>query len=279
MPSARTSCGDWDEYTAGRSCPRPRAIAGDSGKRAGAGDGPRHIWSAGAVLGDCHLDRLHLVEKPDLCARLPGRADLPVLVWRSRDELARTTAKPWWPGLVVVLLCGVLWLVMSSANVLGLKQFALAFMIQASIVTVLGLRVARVLLFPLAFLLFAIPAGEFLVPVLMDWTADFTVAAIRWSGVPVFREGNHFALPSGNWSIVEACSGIRYLVASVMVGTIYAALAYRSVKLRAAFLVASIVVPIVANWLRAYGIVMIGHLSNNQLAVGVDHIVYGWLFF
>ena len=201
------------------------------------------------------------------------------LVWRRRDELARTTAKPWWPGVVVVLLCGAFWLVMSSANVLGLKQFALAFMIQASIVTVLGLRVARVLTFPLAFLLFAIPAGEFLVPVLMDWTADFTVAAIRWSGVPVFREGNHFALPSGNWSIVEACSGIRYLVASVMVGTIYAALAYRSVMRRAAFLAAAIVVPIVANWLRAYGIVMIGHLSNNQLAVGVDHIVYGWLFF
>ena len=201
------------------------------------------------------------------------------LVWRRRDELTRTPAKPWWPGLIAVLLCGALWFVMSVANVLGLKQFALAFMIQASMVTVLGLRVARILAFPLAFLLFAVPAGEFLVPVLMDWTADFTVAAIRWSGVPVFREGNHFALPSGNWSIVEACSGIRYLVASVMVGTIYAALAYRSTKRRVAFLAASIAVPIVANWLRAYGIVMIGHLSNNQLAVGVDHLVYGWLFF
>jgi exosortase A len=201
------------------------------------------------------------------------------LVWRRRDALAATPAKPWWPGLIAVFLCGALWFVMSAANVLGLKQFALAFMIQASVVTVLGLRVARILAFPLAFLLFAVPAGEFLVPVLMDWTADFTVAAIRWSGVPVFREGNHFALPSGNWSIVEACSGIRYLVASVMIGTIYAALAYRSAKRRVAFLAASIAVPIVANWLRAYGIVMIGHLSNNQLAVGVDHIVYGWLFF
>ena len=37
--------------------------------------------------------------------------------------------------------------------------------------------------------------------------------------------------------------------------------------------------PIVANWLRAYMIVMIGHLSNNKLAVGVDHIIYGWVFF
>ena len=55
--------------------------------------------------------------------------------------------------------------------------------------------------------------------------------------------------------------------------------AYRSARRRALFVVASILVPIVANWLRAYMIVMIGHLSNNKLAVGVDHLIYGWLFF
>jgi len=201
------------------------------------------------------------------------------LAWRKRETLARTPAKPWWPGLAAVFTFGAMWFVMTKADVLGLRQFALAFMLQSAIVTVVGLRVSRALLFPLAFFLFAIPVGEFLVPVLMDRTADFTVAAIRLSGVPVYREANHFMLPSGSWSIVEACSGVRYLIASVMVGTIYAALAYRSAGRRAAFVAASIVVPIVANWLRAYGIVMLGHLSNNQLAVGVDHLMYGWLFF
>jgi EpsI family protein len=39
------------------------------------------------------------------------------------------------------------------------------------------------------------------------------------------------------------------------------------------------VVPIVANGLRAYMIVMIGHLSGMALATGVDHLIYGWLFF
>ena len=45
------------------------------------------------------------------------------------------------------------------------------------------------------------------------------------------------------------------------------------------FMSAAILVPIVANWLRAYMIVMLGHLSNNRLAVGVDHLIYGWIFF
>jgi EpsI family protein len=45
------------------------------------------------------------------------------------------------------------------------------------------------------------------------------------------------------------------------------------------FAVVMLLVPLVANWLRAYMIVMLGHLSGNKLAVGVDHLIYGWVFF
>lgn len=201
------------------------------------------------------------------------------LIWRRRDELAAIPATPWWPGLAVIAGAGALWLVATAADVVGVRQFALAFMAIAAIVTVTGLRAARAMTFPLAFLLFAVPAGEFLVPTLIEWTAHFTVAALRATGVPVYREGNHLMIPSGAWSVVEACSGVRYLIASVMVGTIYAAVAYTSTRRRVLFVLASILVPIVANWLRAYMIVMIGHLTDNRLAVGVDHIIYGWVFF
>ena len=45
------------------------------------------------------------------------------------------------------------------------------------------------------------------------------------------------------------------------------------------FVAISFLVPVLANWLRAYMIVMLGHLSGNKLAVGVDHLIYGWVFF
>ena len=131
---------------------------------------------------------------------------------------------------------------MAVADVIGVRQFALAFMLQAAIIAIVGLRVAGVLAFPLLFLLFAVPAGEFLVPTMIDRTADFTVAALRASGVPVYREVNHFVIPSGAWSVVEACSGLRYLIASVMIGVVYAAVSYRSVARRAAFIAASVLV-------------------------------------
>ena len=78
---------------------------------------------------------------------------------------------------------------------------------------------------------------------------------------------------------MEACSGLRYLIASFTLGCLYAYLTYRSRLRQLIFILLSIIVPIIANGLRAYMIVMIGHLSNMQLAVGVDHLIYGWLFF
>ena len=89
----------------------------------------------------------------------------------------------------------------------------------------------------------------------------------------------YFVLPNGRWSVIEACSGFRYLIASVMVGTLYAYLSFRSFRRRLVFSLVAVVVPVVANWLRAYLIVMLGYLSNNEIATGVDHLIYGWVFF
>jgi EpsI family protein len=54
---------------------------------------------------------------------------------------------------------------------------------------------------------------------------------------------------------------------------------YRSFARRAIFIALSLIVPVVANWLRAYMIVMIGHLTEMKYAVSIDHLLYGWLFF
>jgi EpsI family protein len=102
---------------------------------------------------------------------------------------------------------------------------------------------------------------------------------LQTTGIPVFREGMFFSIPSGDWSVVEGCSGLRYLIASVTLGVLYAYLTYRSWKRRLLFSIAAIVVPVFANSGRAYMIVMIAHLSDMKLALGVDHYIYGWAFF
>jgi exosortase A len=201
------------------------------------------------------------------------------LVWRRRAELASIVPRPVPHWLFLLLPLGLLWLVGQLAAVNAAMQFALLGMAVTLVPAILGTQAAGRVAFALGFLFFAVPFGDFLTPWLMERTADFTVVALRATGVPVFRDGLEFVIPTGSWSVVQACSGIRYLMASVMVGTLFAYLNYRSSSKRWVFVGVAIVTPLVANWLRAYMIVMLGHLSGNKLAVGVDHILYGWVFF
>lgn len=201
------------------------------------------------------------------------------LIWLRRADIAAQSPVqvPWL--LLPMAVTGLLWLLGDLAAVNSVSQLMMVTLIVLLVPAFVGWRATRTMLFPLGFLFFAVPIGEFAVPWMMVGTADFTVFALRATGIPVYREGLQFIIPSGNWSVVQACSGVRYLMASLMVGTLFAYLNYRSMRRRWMFMGVALIVPIVANWLRAYFIVLIGHYSDNELATGVDHLVYGWVFF
>lgn len=211
-----------------------------------------------------------------------GYAILPIslwLIWRRRQVFAAIPARPWPPALLLLAMLGAGWLLARMGEVQVVMQYAFVAMFPIVALAMLGRRLAGALAFPLLFLLLAVPFGEVFVGPLINLTADFTVWAVQATGIPVLRNGTRFDLPTGSWSVVEACSGVRYLISSVTLGLLYAYLTYSSTKKRLLFVAVSIVVPIIANGLRAYMIVMIGHLSGMELATGVDHLIYGWLFF
>lgn len=201
------------------------------------------------------------------------------LIWRQRQVLAGLMPRPNVWAMVLLAGAAFAWLLGDLVAVNTLTQLAFVSIVVLLVPSVLGIGITRAIIFPLAFLFFAVPFGEFAMPQLMIWTGDFTVLALRMTGIPVYREGLQFVIPSGNWSVVEACSGVRYLIASVTVGTLFAYLNYQSTRRRVLFIVVSFLVPILANWVRAYIIVLLGHFSGNTIATGVDHLIYGWVFF
>lgn len=201
------------------------------------------------------------------------------LIWRIRGKWVFLKPEKSWTALFFMLGFAVLWLAGDLVSVNVITQLAFVSMIILCVPALFGWSVTSTLTFPLLFLYFSVPIGDFMLPVMMEWTADFTVLALRFTGIPVYREGLQFVIPSGNWSVVEACSGIRYLIASVTVGCLFAYINYQSYIKRFIFIAFSVAVPLIANWLRAYLIVLVGHYSGNELATGVDHLIYGWLFF
>lgn len=203
------------------------------------------------------------------------------LIWKNKatHNLLLNPSKPSLLGLTFALANGFLWLLAFLANILVVEQFALIGMLIGSFWFYLGNQPSKAIIFPLAFLYFMVPVGEALIPHLMGFTADFVIVMLRLTGIPVYREGFQFTLASGQWSVVEGCSGLRYLIASITLGVIYAYITYTKPYKRITFTIFAIFMPVIANGLRAYMIVMIGHLSSMKLATGVDHIIYGAVFF
>jgi len=201
------------------------------------------------------------------------------LAWRRRDEVRRLAPEPFLPGLLAIAGIGALWVVAHAAGVLFYEQLAFALLIPALVVTIFGLRIARVLTFPLAFLLFAVPFGEALHPALMSFTAHAAVLGLRLTGVPVAVEGMYLTTPTGKWQVVEACSGLRFLISMFTLGCLFAYLRFSRPRSRLVFGALALVVPILANGLRAYVMVLTGYLSRKDIGSGFNHFAIGWTVF
>ena len=201
------------------------------------------------------------------------------LAWLRRDLLRNLIPAANYWGLVALGGAGFGWLFGNVMGVLVIQQFALVAMVQALFFTILGSRVTRVFLFPLFYLFFAVPLGEFMVEPLQNFTAVFAVRGLQLIGVPVFLDGIFISIPNCNFEVAEACAGVRFLIATVALGFLGANMFYRAWWRRGLFVGLALGVPIVANGFRAFGIVYIGYISDSEVAAGVDHIVYGWIFF
>lgn len=201
------------------------------------------------------------------------------LVWRMQDRFIDLDVRPEPRVLLLMLVAGLAWLFANMVDVQVVQQLAFVALLVTGIWAIAGNAVARCYAFPLGFLFLAVPMGEGLIPPLMELTAETTEFLVRASGVPVFREGMYLSLPTGMWSVIEECSGVRYLIASVTLGLCYAHLNYTSIWRQLTFIAAAIAMPILANSFRAYALVMIGHLSDMRLGVGLDHMIFGWVLF
>ncbi|HEX6113701.1 MAG TPA: exosortase A [Geminicoccaceae bacterium] len=205
----------------------------------------------------------------------------PVAVWlvcRRRDVLRQTAPRPWPIGLVLVGGAALAATAGQVVSALVVEQLALVAMLQAAALAIVGPTAFRLLAFPLFYLYLAVPVGDSLIAPLQEVTARFAVAALELVGVPVRLDGLLIQIPSATFHVAEACAGLRFLLASLAVGLLLAHLFFRSWWARLAFTALSIGLPILGNALRAAGVVLIAHLGDTRLALGFDHLTYGYLF-
>lgn len=201
------------------------------------------------------------------------------LVAIRAPQLARITPVAWWPGLIPLAGAVFLWLLGDLSGLALATHLAAVLALQSAVLAMLGPRVFVALLFPIAYGIFLVPFGDRLVPALQMITAELTIALTHFSGIPANIEGVFIDTPAGLFEVAEACSGVKFLIAMAALGTLAAHICFKNWRRRALFMLAAIVLPILANGVRAWGTIYIAQSQGIEFAVGFDHIFYGWVFF
>lgn len=201
------------------------------------------------------------------------------LIYLKRKSIFARRLKPSLLSLVTIIPAILLYIVGLAGDV-KLFMHAGTFVLLPSLIwLVLGTEASKTILFPLVFILFSIPVGEQLIPVLQEVAADGSVWLLQVTDIPLFRHGLYIEIPQGRFLVAEACSGVSFFIASFVIGSLYAYLNLKSANRSFLFVAISLIFPVLANIVRVYGIILIAYWTDMEYAAGADHLIYGWFFF
>lgn len=201
------------------------------------------------------------------------------LVALKVGEMVKISPRSFAPGIALVALALGLWLLGRMTSINLVAQAGAVGAVQATVLAILGARATAHLLLPLAFAVFLVPFGDEIIAPLQTVTAKIAIVLTEWSGIDARIDGIYIDTPAGLFIVAEACSGVRFLVAMVTLATLVCFTRFNSWTKRGVFLSASVIVPILANGVRAWGTIFIAQFYGIEFAEGFDHVVYGWFFF
>ena len=205
----------------------------------------------------------------------------PVATWlilRRRDWRYADPSRDW-RGALVIGGATLLFLAGNAANVALVEQASFVLAVIGAVILCFGADLSRRWAFPLVFLFFMVPFGVEATPALQDLTSRVVACLLNLSGVATIRDGFILSTATGRFEIAESCSGLRFLLASAMISILFASTSFTRWSSRAAFIAAAIIGALIANWLRAYAVIVIATLSNRQFGVGADHVALGWAIY
>jgi len=201
------------------------------------------------------------------------------LAWRALGQQPAHQSGPAWWMLIAVALVSFLWFFFRAATVSVLEQTAATLLIWTTATAVLGWQRGRALIFPVGYLIIAIPIWDALVPVLQPLTSAAAGVACQLLGIPIFLDGNTVHIPNGVFEIEEGCAGRRYFVSAIAIAALYAHLEYRRWSSWLTLIGLAAGLAMVGNWIRVVLVIHAGHTTGMQHPWVKHHGTLGWVVF
>ena len=192
--------------------------------------------------------------------------------WLRLPEIRAMPPRPSALGLLYAVPFGLLWLFAQATQLSIGAQVAAIGTLQAVVLTVLGWRICRRLLFPLLLLWLMVPVGDVLLPALIEMTTTFTVAGLRLVGMPAVMDSNLLLAGGARYSIIKECTGLDFLLGNLLVALVFANLIYRGIGKKSLYVLASVPVAILANILRTTSVIL---FTAGGVDLASEHETYG----
>jgi exosortase len=186
-------------------------------------------------------------------------------------------------GLIFVGLGIILFLLSARCLQPRLALASVPFFIYGSVLYVWGPAVARIVLFPCAFLIFLIPVAaieqatfrlQFVITGAIGFLSNLVGIKIDAIGTTLTAADNSFT-----FAIAEGCSGIRSLIAMTMLTAVYVHVSQDRLWKKALILAFSVIFAIAGNIGRLFTVILVARFIDPKLAAGIYHDYSGYVFF
>jgi exosortase D (VPLPA-CTERM-specific) len=234
------------------------------------------LWFYWPVLAQLFAD---LAENEDYSFGLLLPLVSGYIVYLKLPQIRSYLWRPSWLGLLCIVAGFALYIVGELAADYYLPRLSLVMVIIGLVFLMGGWGLVRLLLFPLFLLVLMVPLPEFankqLTLPLQLISSRLATGMLQIVGIPAFCQGNVIDLGIRQMQVVEACSGLRYILALFALGVIFCYFFQR--RLWKILLLLMVLIPsaIVANALRVMAMGIIPALQQP----GFWHAFSGWLIF
>jgi exosortase A len=207
---------------------------------------------------------------------------IPVIVvylyyYLAKQGLLVFRAQISWPAIVILAIsCYVL--VISVTTQISFAYWLASLLVLCASFNVIFQSNLRTI-FPLCYFIFLMPFWGVLTTPLQNISVFVVNFIMNMTTVPVYVEQQFVHIPAGIFEIADGCSGLRYLIISLAISSLYAFLYLRSIKNIVLFTGVAILGALITNWLRISALIIIGHNTDMTSSLMTDHNMFGWYLY
>ncbi|OAN92175.1 EpsI family protein [Marinobacter sp. EhC06] len=201
------------------------------------------------------------------------------LLFQVRDSLASLERRPSKLGFAVLLFFCAVMLVAKAADIKTIRLLCLPFLIVSWGWAIWGPRFLKLAAIPVGLLIFASPIWDDMSPIFQAITVFVNGLLLDAVGIPADIHELYITIPAGTFFVAGGCSGVRYLMVGLFLAPFYGFLYFPGYRRTVALIAIAALLSMLANWIRVFGIIVIGHVTDMQSSIIEDHEAFGWLTF